>query len=164
MPDDHEFYLTRTGYEKLQRELDLLLSEESEEVAALLADAHEGEEGEEATFYEALFTKERLDERIAHLRMILAQAEIIEEDPDPDRVSPGNRVTVWDFSEQEEITFDLLSSQEISHGRLKGVSLSSPVGKALRGRRVGDVVEVQVPDGMVRYAIRKIDSIPSNNH
>ncbi len=161
MPEDR-IILTKAGYARLQRELDTLLGEESQEVAELLADVHEDEAGEEATFYEALMTKERLDERIAYLRSILARAEVLEDDPDPDAVSPGNRVTVWDYEYEEEVVFDLYSSAEIAHAGRQGVSLSSPVGKALLGKKVGDVVEVKVPDGVARYKIRKIEPIPDD--
>ena len=141
---EEKIVLTRAGYDKLQRELDLLEGEESVEAAERLVEAHEGEEGEEAAFYEAMLTKERLDDRIAYLRMVLARAEIIEEDEDPDRVTTGNRVTVWDFDADEEAVFDLLAGAEIATGR-RGVSVDSPVGKALLGHKVGEEVEVDVP-------------------
>lgn len=155
---DERVVLTRSGYDSLKRELEDLLTEGSAEVNEMLVDANDDTSpGEEPTFFDAVVAKERLNERVAYLKAVLARAEIIEEDEDPTRVTPGNRVTVWDMSEKEEMVFDLLSSQEVSHGR-RGVSLDSPVGKALVGRQVGDVVELAVPDGVVRYKIRKIES------
>ncbi|MCB9450009.1 MAG: GreA/GreB family elongation factor [Anaerolineaceae bacterium] len=149
--------LTREGYESLKRELEELLTEGSAEVNELLVDANDDTgSGEEPTFFDAVVAKERLNERIAYLKTVLARAEIIEEDEDPTRVTTGNRVTVWDMAEKEELVFDLLSTHEIAHGR-RGVSLDSPVGKALVGHQVGDVVEITVPDGVVRYQIRKIE-------
>ncbi len=154
---NERFILTPAGYEQLQRELEDLL-EQSKEVAEQMADAHDDTDfGEEATYFDVMDAKERLDSRIAHLRRVLQLADVIsEEDPDPTRVDPGEYVTVWDFSAGEEAVFHLLGGEEVARG-LPGVSIDSPVGKALLGGRVGDVVEVEVPDGKVRYAIRKIE-------
>lgn len=151
------FILTPAGYELLQRDLEDLL-DQSKEIAEQMADVHDDTEfGEEATYHDVMETKERLDQRIAHLRRVLQLAEMIgEEDPDPTRADPGEAVTVWDFAEGEEVVFQLLSSEEVANG-LPGISIESPVGRALLGRRVGDVVEVDVPDGKARYALRKIE-------
>ncbi len=157
--NEDKYILTRAGYEKLKRELDQLINVDSVEVAALVEEAHEDEDGEDATFYDAMVAKERLDSRIAELRNILVHAEVIDEDADPDIITPGNRVIVWDIEEKEELVFDLRGSAEVAHG-LKGVSISSPVGQALQGRKVGDVVEVEVPMGTVRYKVRAIEVIP----
>lgn len=160
--EDKKQYLTRAGYQKLQRELEILLSEESEEVAELLAEAREDEQGEEAMFYESRIEKERLDDRIAYLRYVLANATIVDHDEDPEHISPGNRVTVYDKDEKEEVVFDLLGGAEVAAGR-HGVSIEAPVGQALLGHKVGDTVKVDVPDGVVRYKIRKIEWIPDED-
>lgn len=158
---ERRILLTRTGYEKLQRELNILTSEENSKVAEMLADAREDDQGEEAVFFDAMISKERLDERVSHLQNVLARAEVIDADADPNTITPGNRVTVYDTSEKEEFTMDLLDTEEITHGR-RGVSLDSPVGQALLGKHVGDRVKVEVPDGEVTYKIRKIDMIPDD--
>ena len=156
---ERRILLTRTGYDKLQRELNILTSEENNKVAEMLADAREDDQGEEAVFFDAMISKERLDERVAHLQNVLARAEVIDADEDPDTITPGNRVTVYDTSEKEEFEMDLLDTEEITHGR-RGVSLDSPVGRALLGKHVGDKVKVEVPDGKVTYKVRKIEMIP----
>ena len=155
---ERRIQLTRKGYDKLQRELNILTSEENSKVAEMLAEAREDDQGEEAVFFDAMISKERLDERVSHLQNVLARAEIIE-DGYHDIVTPGIRVTVYDSGEKEEFALDLLDTEEITHGR-RGVSLDSPVGKALLGKRVGDRVKVQVPDGLVTYRVRKIEMIP----
>lgn len=151
--------LTRAGYHKLQRELNILTSEENSKVAEMLAEAREDDQGEEAVFFDAMISKERLDERVSHLQNVLARAEIIDADEDPNTITPGNRVLVYDTAEKEEFTMDLLDTEEITHGR-RGVSLDSPVGQALLGKHVGDRVKVEVPDGLVTYKVRKIEMIP----
>lgn len=154
--------LTRPGYEKLQRELNILTSEENSKVAEMLAEAREDDQGEEAVFFDAMISKERLDERVSHLQNVLARAEIIDADEDPDTITPGNRVTVYDTAEKEEFTMDLLDTEEITHGR-RGVSLDSPVGRALLGKRVGDRIKVEVPDGIVTFKVRKIEMVPDED-
>ena len=154
--------LTRQGYQKLQREFNILTSEENTKVAEMLAEAREDDQGEEAVFFDAMVSKERLDERVSHLQNVLARAEIIDADEDPDTITTGNRVTVYDSSEKEEFTLDLLDTEEITLGR-RGVSLDSPVGKALLGRQVGDRVKAEVPDGLVTYKVRKIEMIPDED-
>ena len=151
--------LTRAGYNKLQRELEALTSEENIKVAEMLAEAREDDQGEEAVFFDAMVSKERLDDRVSHLQNVLLRAEIIDADDDPDTITPGNRVTVYDTAEKEEFTLDLLDTEEIAHGR-RGVSLDSPVGQALLGKHVGDRVKVEVPDGLVTFRVRQIDMIP----
>lgn len=157
---ERRILLTRQGYEKLQRELNVLTEEENTKVAEMLADAREDDQGEEAVFFDAMISKERLDERVAHLQNVLARAEIIDADEDPETITPGNRVTVYDTEEKEEFTMDLLDTEEITRGR-RGVSLDSPVGQALLGKHVGDKVKVEVPNGVVAYKVRKIDMIPN---
>ena len=110
-----------------------------------------------------MVSKERLDERVSHLQNVLARAEIIDADEDPNTITPGNRVTVYDAAEKEEFTLDLLDHEEITHGR-RGVSLDSPVGKALLGQKVGARVKVEVPDGLVTYKVRKIEMIPDGEY
>ncbi|MEO8607597.1 MAG: GreA/GreB family elongation factor [Chloroflexota bacterium] len=154
---EDRFILTPTGYETIQRDLDDLL-EQSKGMAEQMAEVHDDTEfGEEATYQNVMEDKERLEQRIAHLRGVLLRAEVIsDEDPDPTRADPGEKVTVWDFSAKAEVEFQLLSTEEVARG-LAGISTESPVGQALLGRRVGDVVEVDVPDGKVKYALRKIE-------
>ena len=148
--------LTRAGFEQLNRELKLLEEMEKGEIEEVAEAFDDTDFGENAAFYDAVFDKDRLLARINNLRHVLARAEVVDEDPDPSRVSPGNHVTVWDVEEREELAFRIVSAEEVTHG-VTGVSTESPVGKALLGRKVGDVVEVKVPDGVISYTIRRID-------
>jgi transcription elongation factor GreA len=155
-----EYVMTRAGYNKLQRELNNLQDKAEGEMAQKMAAAREdGDLDEDGAFYEILVEKNHLDERILRLRAILAQAEVVDEDPDPDVASPGDRVVVRDLDEKEELPLDLLGGWEIAHGR-RGVSIKSPVGKALLGKRVGDKVEVKTPDGIARFKILRFEEIP----
>jgi transcription elongation factor GreA len=148
--------LTRAGYERLSRELQTLEDMQAGEIQEVAEAFDDTDFGENAAFYDAVFDKDRLTERIKNLRHVLARADVIDEDPDPDRVSAGNHITVWNVDEREEVSFRIGSAEEVTHG-IATVSVESPVGKALLSRQVGDVVEVKVPDGIVHYAIRKIE-------
>lgn len=151
-----ETILTRAGYEQLQRELNEL-EERLKRAVSAIADVEE-DEGEEAAFFDAVTDREYLQGRIASLRHTLNNARVVDGDDDPDVVSVGNRVTVSDEL-GDDFTFDILSSAEVMAGR-RGVTNDSPVGVALLGRRIGETVEVETPDGIAHYTIEAIDDIP----
>lgn len=159
-----DYILTRTGYRKLQEELDKLVNEESVALTQRITELHEDSDFTEDPFFlEAMQEKNYLDERIARLRDVLAHAQIIEGDPSLDTAAPGHRITLRDLETSEEMSFDLLSSHEIAHSRRRGVSIASPVGKALLGQPPGQVITVAVPDGETRYEILRIEVIPDEN-
>jgi transcription elongation factor GreA len=161
---EERFQLSPTGYAVLKQELAALETDHQERFAQY-ADANSDLDpaSEEAAYFETRTAKEHLEERIGHLKLVLSRAEVLEDDPNPEGVDPGERVTVWDFAEQRERTFNLVSTTEtvFARDRIEGreVSVDSPVGAALLGKRVGDVIEVIVPDGRSKYAIRRIERI-----
>lgn len=157
------FTLTRQGYDNLKHELDALLERQQQITEQLIDLRREGglQPDDEGTDYEARVQKEYLDERINYLRTVLDRADIIEEDPDPHRVDQGDEVTIEDVESREKDTFILRSHEEVAYLG-DGVSVDSPVGKALLGKRKGDVIEVSVPAGALRYVIRRIRRLPVN--
>lgn len=167
-----EFTLTRRGYKALQDEL-VGLEEDLKRYAQQLADVNADNESDDdpdsAILYDLNNAKARIEDRIAHVNYVLANAEVVDEDPNPTKIDPGERVTLWDDDTQEEIVFDLLSSPEAVRQRendrddgleVTAISVTSPVGKALIGREVGDVIQVNIPDGVAKYTVRKIEQIP----
>jgi transcription elongation factor GreA len=155
---EQQFVLTPAGYERLKRELEELQAREREERERLQDVVSDSDPSvENAAYEDARMMREDIAQNILYIKQVLERAEILGEDPDPTRVDPGERVTVWDIGAQEELQFDLLGSAEVVVNDGKGVSIESPVGRALLGRQVGDVVEVEVPDGKARYAIRNIE-------
>ena len=164
---EEQFILTPAGYAHIQAEIRALEAEQAQQRAALsdVEDERDNMEGKEAgAFFEAKTSLEHSDERIGHLRYVLERAEIRTEDADPKRLDPGERAVVWDLDGHRELTFDLLSAPEVqmSYARDdggRGIAVDSPVGRALVGRQVGDVVRVEAPDGLMRYAIRRIEEI-----
>lgn len=157
---DENVYLTRAGYERLKRQLNVMMTEETAEVAENIAQIREaGDFSQEQIYFDALAEKSLLDERIARLKDILHRAVIIEKQLDADSVTPGDRVTVRDLDNKEDLELDIVSGVEMASGR-RGVSLGSPVGRAILGKKVGDKFEVKAPDGMMRYKVLKIEPIP----
>ncbi len=150
--------LTRAGYKKLERELNKLLYVETPKMVERLEEVRStANNGEEPAFTDALADQERLEERISNLRRLINSATVIEDDPDPESVSAGNRVTVRDEEYGDEVVFDVLGGHEVVHSGRRGVTLNSPVGKALLGQKVGTTVKVKVPDGTAKYTILKIE-------
>jgi len=166
---EEKFILTQEGYDNIKQQLEALEAREQEE-RDLLTDARndslggDDDDADAAANFETRTRKERTDEKIGHLRFILERAEIYE-DPDPDRINIGERVTLWDFENKEEFQLDVVSSAEVttradSNSNVKDASDASPIGQALLGKGIGDIVEVETPDGKIRYAVRNIEPIP----
>ena len=156
---DQKFVLTRAGYESIRKELADLQSLDNEQKDELTGTHPDNDPmPEEAAEFQTKFDKEGTDEHIGHLQLVLENAQIVEDDPDLSTVDPGDRVTLWDFRDKQEMALDLVGGTEVVEGH-DGIAVDSPVGKAILGQRVGDVVTVETPDGMLRYAIRAIAPI-----
>ena len=150
--------ISREGYKKLQEELDQLLRVERPKVTKEIeiAAAH-GDLSENAEF---TYAKEKLalmDTRIRDLQERLTACEIIDLStrPDTGRIIFGASVKVEDLESGQEKVFKLLGQDEadISKGI---ISVTSPLGKALIGKEVDDIVEVKTPDGIREYEVLDI--------
>ncbi|MCB6366416.1 transcription elongation factor GreA [Intestinibacillus massiliensis] len=152
-----EFKLTQESLEKLKAELEELKTVREKEVAEQLKEARSfGDLSENAEYDEAKNEQGKLFSRIAELENVIAHAVIITDDLyAADEVSPGCRFVVEDieFGETEEYHF--VGSQEANPMDGK-VSDESPFGRAMLGKKVGSVVEVEAPDGMIQYKILEI--------
>ncbi len=148
--------LTRLGYEKLVRELDLLSRVERPQlVQELLEAAQEGGE-KNPDFLSALGQRQRLDRRIQQLQQTLANAEVlVGSNLPPNRVRFNSLVRVRNLSSGREQEFKLVSTIE-ANAALGHLSTSSPLGRALLGRRLGERLEVIAPSGLKRYQILEI--------
>ncbi|NPA90583.1 MAG: transcription elongation factor GreA [Chloroflexi bacterium] len=149
-------YLTREGYEKLKERLEYLINVRRPEIAQQIHDAKEmGDISENAGYDEAKNAQAFLEGEIAELEWKLKHAVIIEEDRPGDTVALGAQVTVVDEASGEEETYTIVGSAEADpfEGR---ISNESPVGKALMGHKVGEVVEAHTPGGILRMRITKI--------
>ena len=149
--------LTYEGLRKLEEELEDLKVVRRKEVADKIKEAREqGDLSENAEYDAAKDEQREIEARIEELEKILKNAEVVDEDEvDVDTINIGCKVKVLDVEFEEEVEFRIVGSTEASS--LKGkISNESPVGKALLRRKVGDVVEVETPAGVVEYKVLEI--------
>lgn len=157
MEEKKEILLTQEGYEKLEEELELLKTVRRKEVAERIKVAISfGDISENAEYDEAKNEQAEVELRIIKLENMVRQAVIIDESKiDLNVVTIGSIVKVNDVEFEEEVEYTIVGSAEADPYDGK-ISNESPVGKSLLGRRVGDVVEVQVPDGVAKFEILEI--------
>ncbi len=153
---NQETFLTPEGYRKLEEELDHLKNVRRPEVAAAIHDAKmDGDVSENAGYDEAKRQQAFLEGRIMTIESVLKNAVLIETDGPSDTVILGSRVTVVEDGFEPE-TYTIVGSVEANPGDGR-ISNESPLGKALIGRKVGDLVAFQAPGGQVAMKLVSID-------
>ena len=149
--------LTYAGLKKLEEELHDLKVVKRKEVAEKIKEAREQGDLSENAEYDAAKDEQRdIEARIEEIEKILKNAEVVVEDEvDLDKISVGCKVKVHDFEFEEDIELKIVGSTEANS--LEGkISNESPVGKALIGENTGDVVEVEMPAGIMKYKVLEI--------
>lgn len=157
MEDKKEILLTQEGYQKLEDELEILKTVRRREVADRIKVAISfGDISENAEYDEAKNEQAQVEERIIKLESMIRRAVIIDESKiDSNVVTIGSIVKVNDMDFEEEVEYIIVGSAEADPYEGK-ISNESPVGKALLGRTIGDIVDVQVPDGVAKFEILEI--------
>ncbi len=152
-----ECYLTQEGYEKLIKELDYLKTTRRREIAQAIAQARAfGDLKENAEYAAAKDDQAHNEKRISDLESKLSQVRIIDnENMKSDEVLIGAAVLLKDMDTDEELKYTLVSEMEANYEEGK-ISIASPVGKALLNHKVGQVVDIQIPAGTLRYKILQI--------
>ena len=152
-----EYKLTPERYEELQKELTYLKTDRDKEVTEMIKVARGyGDLSENSEYDDAKNEQAKLYARIAEVEDILSNAVVINAGAaDADNIGLGCTFTVLDIDDNEELTFELVGSQEADplNGR---VSDDAPFGIALVGTKVGDIVEVEAPVGSIKYKVLKI--------
>jgi transcription elongation factor GreA len=149
-------YLTPEGREELREELDGLVKGKRPAMAERLRKAiAQGDLSENADYHTAKEEQAFLEGRIQEIEAILQNAEDIAETGDSDVVSLGSCVTVVEEGIQDSETFRIVGVAEANPINGK-VSHESPIGRALLGRRVRDVVLVEAPGGQIAFRITEI--------
>ena len=154
-----EILLTQEGYDKLEAERDELVSVRRKEVSERLKEAISyGDLSENAEYDAAKNEQAELEERIHKLETMMRNAKIINEDEvSGDQVNVGLKVRVMDKSNGEEQEFVIVGSTEADPFATPAkISNESLVGRSLLGKRIGEVVEILVPDGTLHYTIEEI--------
>ena len=149
--------LTREGRDKLVSELELLKGAKRREVAKALSEARaHGDLSENAEYDAAKEAQAHNEKKISEIEDILIRARIMDESViASDEALLGAKVKVIDKETSEEFVYMLVSEEESDFSENK-ISFTSPVGKALLGHKVGDIVEISVPAGTINYEITKI--------
>jgi transcription elongation factor GreA len=150
-------YLTREGYDKLYKELEHLRKTKRREISKQLEHARSlGDLRENAEYDSAKQAQALLEKRIAELEANLGRVKILDgEKIDRDKALLGATVVLKDLDSDEEIAYMLVSQQEADISQNK-ISIASPVGKALLGHKVDDIIQLEVPAGTLRYKVVKI--------
>ncbi|MBN8569938.1 MAG: transcription elongation factor GreA [Ignavibacteria bacterium] len=150
-------YLTRSRLVELENELRELKTNARKRMAEKIAEARShGDLSENAEYDAAKEEQGHLEMKISKLEEMLSRAKIVV----PEELADGevtilSSVKVKDKSINEEITYVLVSPEEADF-ELDKISVTSPVGRSLMGKKVGDKFEVEVPVGKVKYEILKI--------
>ena len=150
--------LTYEGLKKLEDELQDLKVVKRKEVADKIREAREQGDLSENAEYDAAKDEQRdIEARIEEIEKILKNAEVVvEEDVNLDQINIGCSIRILDLEFDEELEYKIVGSTEANS--LKGkISNESPLGAALLGKGVGDVVEVETQVGVMTYKVLKID-------
>lgn len=153
-----EIILTHEGVAKLEEELNYLKTVRRREIAERIKQAIAfGDLSENSEYDEAKNEQAFIEGRIVALENMLRNVRVIDdEDITTDRVSIGSTVKILDIEFDEELEYTIVGSAEADPGQNK-ISNESPVGKALIGKQIGDIVDVNVPDGVIKFKILEIN-------
>lgn len=157
---DKKNILTYAGLKQYEDELQNLKVVKRKEVAEKIKEAREQGDLSENAEYDAAKDEQRdIEARIEELEKLLKNAEVVVEDEiDLDKISIGCMVKVYDVEFDEEMEFRIVGSTEANSLQNK-ISNESPVGRALLGRSVGDVVNVETQMGDIQYKVLEIQRV-----
>lgn len=158
MSETKKYVMTYEGLKKLEEELEYLKTTKRKEVTEKIKVALSfGDLSENSEYDEAKNDQAFLEGRIIQLENMLKNATIVDESDIPkDKVNVGSLVKVKDYEFDEEVNFLIVGSAEADPLENK-ISNESPIGSALIGKKVGEVIEVQVPDGTNKFEILEIN-------
>ena len=150
-------YLSKKGYEDLKNELNKLKTVDRPHVINQIAEARDkGDLSENAEYDAAKEAQGLLEARISKLEIDLSNSRIIDESKlDNSKVSLLSKVTIINIANNSEMTYAIVSESEADLAAKK-ISASSPIGKGLMGKVVNDVVDITVPNGIIKFKILNI--------
>lgn len=152
--------LTYAGLKKLEDELHDLKVVKRKEVAEKIKEAREQGDLSENAEYDAAKDEQRdIELRIEELEKLLKNAEVVvEEEIDVNKINIGCKVKLLDVEYDEEMEFYIVGSTEANSLQNK-ISNEAPVGRALIGKSVGDVVDVETQAGIIQYKVLEIQRV-----
>jgi len=152
--------MTAEGYQALDEELKRLKSQERPTAIAAIAEARtHGDLSENAEYHAAKERQGWIESRIAEIEDRIARAQIIDVSKlSGDQVKFGATVSLLDEDTEEEARYQIVGEHE-ADVRSGKISIASPIARAMIGKEIGDVVEVNTPGGVKAYEILKVDWI-----
>ncbi|MCB0700882.1 MAG: transcription elongation factor GreA [Chitinophagales bacterium] len=150
-------YVTKETLEQMRAELNKLKTTGRAEIARQIAEAREkGDLKENAEYDAAKEAQGHHEAKVAQLENAVATARVIDEkNLDLSKVSILCKVTVLNLTTKKSMEYQIVSEQEADL-KAKKISVTSPIGKGLLGKKVGDEVEVSVPSGVIKLKIENI--------
>lgn len=157
MSEPKKYLMTAEGIKKLEDELEFIKTVKRREITEKIKVALSfGDLSENAEYDEAKNEQGFVEGRITQLETMLRNSEVIDESEiQNDIVSVGSIVRVRDYEFDEEVEFKIVGSAEAEPENDK-ISNESPVGSSLIGKRVGDIIDVSIPDGTNKYEVLEI--------
>ena len=157
MGEQQEVILTQEGFDKLEEELNYLKTEKRTEIAERIKTARGfGDLSENSEYDEAKGAQAENEQKIAELETKIRNAKVIDSSEiDTKTVQIGNSVKLYDEEFEEEVIYTIVGSTEVDLSQNK-ISNESPIGKALLGRKKGEVVDVDAPEGIIKFKILAI--------
>jgi len=153
-------YLSQEGYDNLKTELKSLKSEERPRIINQIAEARDkGDLSENAEYDAAKEAQGLLEARIAKLENDVASARVLDhEDMDTSTVHLLTKVTIKNIANDMEMTYGIVSEAEADLSAKK-ISVTSPIGRGLLGKAVGEIANIEVPNGIINFEIIKITTL-----
>ena len=150
-------YLSKVGYDNLKEELHRLKTIERPSIINQIAEARDkGDLSENAEYDAAKEAQGLLESRISKLEIDLSNSRVIDETKlNNNNVSLLSKVTIKNIANNNEMTYTIVSESEADLSQKK-ISASSPIGKGLIGKKVGDITDIVVPNGTLKFEIINI--------
>ena len=151
-------YYTEEGLQKLKDEIHHLKTVERPRITAQIAEARDkGDLSENAEYDAAKEAQGMLEARIAKMNTVLANARLIDESQvDDSRAFILSKVRIKNLNNNAELVYQLVAENEANLAEKK-ISVDSPIGKGLLGKEVGEIAEVKVPAGIIKFEILDIN-------
>lgn len=150
-------YMTKEGYDRKMAELAQLESVERPRISRAIAEARDkGDLSENSEYDAAKEAQGMLEMKIAQLKDLVANARIIDESKlSTDEIQILNRVRIRNIDRNVELEYTLVADSEADM-KAKRIGISTPIAQGLLGHKVGEVVEIRVPAGLVHFEILEI--------
>jgi transcription elongation factor GreA len=150
-------YVTKDTFAQMQAELQHMKGVDRPAASRAIAEAREkGDLKENAEYDAAKEAQGMLEAKIKQLETVIATARIVDESSiDTSKVSILTKVTLTNLNTKKQVTYQIVSEKEANLKEQK-ISASSPIGNGLLGKTVGEIAEIKVPAGMIKFKVEKI--------